>query len=37
MERRSVDELMGICRRVMVQKAQALKVAVDRSLQPPLR
>jgi hypothetical protein len=28
--------LMGIYRRGMVRKAQALKVAVDRGLQPPL-
>ena len=33
---RRLDELMDIYRRGMVQKAQALKVAVDRGLQPPL-
>jgi hypothetical protein len=36
MERHRLDELMDIYRRGMVQKAQALKVAVDRGLQPPL-
>jgi hypothetical protein len=36
MERRRLDELMGIYRRGMVQKAQALEVAVVRGLQPPL-
>jgi hypothetical protein len=35
-ERRRLDELMHIYRHGMVQKAQALKVAVDRGLQPPL-
>jgi DNA polymerase/3'-5' exonuclease PolX len=35
-ERCRLDELMHIYRRGMVQKAQALKVAVDRGLQPPL-
>ena len=35
-ERRRLNELMDIYRRGMVQKAQALKVAVDRGLQPPL-
>jgi hypothetical protein len=34
--RHRLDELMDIYRRGMVQKAQALKVAVDRGLQPPL-
>ncbi len=34
--RRRLDELMGMYRRGMVQKAQALKVAVDRGLQRPL-
>ncbi len=34
--RRRLDHLMGIYRRGMTQKAQALKVAVDRGLQPPL-
>ena len=32
--RHRLDELMDIYRRGMVQKAQALKVAVDRGLQP---
>lgn len=31
-----LDELMGVYRRGMVQKAHALKVAVARGLQPPL-
>jgi uncharacterized protein YbgA (DUF1722 family) len=35
-ERRRLNELMDLYRRGMVQKAQALKVAVDRGLQPPL-
>jgi hypothetical protein len=35
-ERGQLDSLMGIYRRGMVRKAQALKVAVDRGLQPPL-
>lgn len=35
-ERDRLDALMGIYRRGMVRKAQALKVAVDRGLQPPL-
>ena len=35
-ERIQLDELMGIYRRGLVRKAQALKVAVDRGLQPPL-
>ena len=35
-ERQRLNELMDIYRRGMVQKAQALKVAVDRGLQPPL-
>ena len=35
-ERHRLNELMDIYRRGMVQKAQALKVAVDRGLQPPL-
>lgn len=34
--RRRLDELMDVYRRGMVLKAQALKVAVDRGLQPPL-
>jgi len=34
--RRRLGDLMDIYRRGMVQKAQALKVAVDRGLQPPL-
>jgi len=34
--RRRLDELMGLYRRGMTRKAQALKVAVDRTLQPPL-
>jgi hypothetical protein len=34
--RRRLDELMAIYRRGMVQKAQALKVAVERGLRPPL-
>lgn len=35
-ERGQLDTLMGVYRRGMVRKAQALKVAVDRRLQPPL-
>jgi predicted transcriptional regulator len=35
-ERARLDDLMGIYRRGMVRKAQALKVAVDRGLQRPL-
>ena len=35
-ERRQLDALLGTYRRGMVRKAQALKVAVDRGLQPPL-
>ena len=31
-----LDELMGVYRRGMVQKARALKVAVERGLQAPL-
>lgn len=34
--RRRLSDLMDIYRRGMTQKAQALKVAVDRGLQPPL-
>jgi hypothetical protein len=34
--RRRLDELMASYRRGMVQKAQALKVAVERGLRPPL-
>lgn len=34
-ERVRLDELMTIYRRGLVRKAQALKVAVDRGLQPP--
>jgi len=34
--RRRLDELMDLYRRGMTRKAQALKVAVDRTLQPPL-
>lgn len=34
--RRRLDELMASYRRGMVQKAQALKVAVERGLHPPL-
>lgn len=34
--RRRLDELMQIYRRELVRKAQALKVAVDRNLRPPL-
>ncbi len=34
--RRRLDEMMGLYRRESVRKAQALKVAVERSLQPPL-
>ena len=33
--RRRLDELMASSRRGMVQKAQALKVAVERGLRPP--
>jgi hypothetical protein len=35
-ERGRLDLLMGSYRRGLVRKAQALKVAVDRGLQPPL-
>jgi hypothetical protein len=35
-ERGQLESLMGIYRRGMVRKAHALKVAVDRGLQPPL-
>jgi hypothetical protein len=35
-ERAQLDNLMRIYRNGMVRKAQALKVAVDRGLQPPL-
>ena len=35
-ERHQLDDLMDVYRRGMVQKAQALKVAVDRGLQQPL-
>jgi hypothetical protein len=35
-DRADLDDLMGIYRRGMVRKAQALKVAVDRGLQPRL-
>lgn len=35
-ERKQLDELMSIYRRGMVRKAQAVKVAVQRGLQPPL-
>ena len=35
-ERAQLDNLMRIYRHGMVRKAQALKVAVDRGLQPPL-
>lgn len=35
-ERGQLDTLMSTYRRGMVRKAQALKVAVDRGLQPPL-
>jgi hypothetical protein len=34
--RRRLDELMGLYRRGMIRKAQALKVAVERGLQPSL-
>ena len=34
--RRRLDELMASYRRGMVEKAQALKVAVERGLRPPL-
>ena len=34
--RQRLDQLMDIYRRGMVRKAQALKVAVERGLQPPL-
>jgi hypothetical protein len=34
--RRHLDELMEVYRRGMVQKAEALKVAVERGLRPPL-
>jgi hypothetical protein len=35
-ERARLDELMHIYRRGLVRKAQALKVAVERGLRPPL-
>jgi len=35
-ERPSLDALMGTYRRGLVRKAQALKVAVERGLRPPL-
>jgi hypothetical protein len=35
-QRARLDDLLAIYRRGMVRKAQALKVAVDRGLQPPL-
>lgn len=35
-ERARLDDLMQIYRRGMVRKAQALKVAVERRLRPPL-
>lgn len=35
-ERMRLDELMQVYRRGLVRKAQALKVAVERGLRPPL-
>lgn len=35
-KRERLDELMGVYRRGLVRKAQALKVAVARGLRPPL-
>ena len=35
-ERARLDDLLSLYRRGLVRKAQALKVAVDRGLQPPL-
>jgi hypothetical protein len=35
-DRSALDALMGTYRRGLVRKAQALKVAVDRGLRPPL-
>ena len=35
-QRARLDALMAVYRQGMVRKAQALKVAVDRGLQPPL-
>lgn len=35
-ERPALDALMGMYRRGLVRKAQALKVAVERGLRPPL-
>ncbi|HMQ29687.1 MAG TPA: hypothetical protein PKD53_03120 [Chloroflexaceae bacterium] len=35
-DRPALDALMGTYRRGLVRKAQALKVAVDRGLRPPL-
>ena len=35
-DRGRLDELMGAYRRGMVKKARALKIAVERGLQPPL-
>ncbi len=35
-ERRELDSLLALYRRGMVRKAQALKVAIDRGLQPRL-
>lgn len=34
--RAQLDEVMGIYRRGLLRKAQALKVAVERGLQPPI-
>ncbi len=36
LERTQLDHLLALYRRGLVRKAQALKVAVDRGLQPPL-
>lgn len=35
-DRGQLESLLGIYRRGMIRKAQALKVAVDRGLKPPL-
>lgn len=36
-QRTRLDHLMGVYRRGMIRKAEALKVAVERGLQPPLK
>jgi hypothetical protein len=36
-QREQLDTLMGVYRRGMVRKAHALKIAVERGLQPPVQ